>query len=274
MAKSVSATPANAAVGGQPAKPVRSRAAKAAKTAPAVTEPAAGTEPAVQAGGGRAARSAAGTAARGAPGKPAATKAAPAKPAQPRRTPAKTTGRAAATKAGAAAGAAVKPAAGSDTVHDRGTSAPAEIPLAAKKTTARKASAVTKTSSPPVPAGTDWSTGELAEVRAELEAQLAELRAEYDHAIAELNDMQNYSRDGAGDDQADTGTKTFEREQELSIAHNRLDLLTQVEHAIDRISSGTYGICEGCGKPIAKARLQAFPSATLCVECKQREERR
>jgi len=133
---------------------------------------------------------------------------------------------------------------------------------------------VTKTTSPPVPAGTDWSASELAEVRTELQAQLADLRAEYDHAIAELNDMQNFSRDGAGDDQADTGTKTFEREQELSIAHNRLDLMTQVEHAIDRINSGTYGVCEGCGKPIAKARLQAFPSATLCVECKQREERR
>jgi DnaK suppressor protein len=125
-----------------------------------------------------------------------------------------------------------------------------------------------------VPTGTDWSASELAEVRTDLTAQLAELKREYDQAIAELNDMQNLARDSAGDDQADTGTKTFEREQELSIAHNRLDLMTQVERAIERINAGTYGICEGCGKPIAKARLQAFPSATLCVECKQREERR
>jgi len=125
-----------------------------------------------------------------------------------------------------------------------------------------------------VQAGTNWSASELAEVRTDLTAQLAELRQEYDQAIAELNDVQNLARDSAGDDQADTGTKTFEREQELSIAHNRLDLMTQVERAIERINAGTYGICEGCGKPIAKARLQAFPSATLCVECKQREERR
>jgi RNA polymerase-binding transcription factor len=145
---------------------------------------------------------------------------------------------------------------------------------ASNRNTARKASAVTKTTSPPVPAGTDWSASELAEVRDDLNAQLAELKTEYDEAIAELNDMQNLARDSAGDDQADTGTKTFEREQELSIAHNRLDLMTQVERAIERINAGTYGICEGCGKSIAKARLQAFPSATLCVECKQREERR
>jgi RNA polymerase-binding protein DksA len=155
------------------------------------------------------------------------------------------------------------------------TAQPAETQPAPTKTSARKATAVTKTTAnPQVPAGTAWSASELAEIRTDLEHQLADLRAEYDEAIAELNDMQQFARDGAGDDQADTGTKTFEREQELSIVHNRLDLLTQVERAIERISAGTYGVCEGCGRQIAKARLQAFPSATLCVECKQREERR
>ncbi|MBI3685743.1 MAG: TraR/DksA C4-type zinc finger protein [Actinobacteria bacterium] len=133
---------------------------------------------------------------------------------------------------------------------------------------------MTKTTNTQAQAATGWSVTELAEVRSELQAQLVELRAEYERTMADLNDVQHFVRDGAGDDQADTGTKTLEREQELSIAHNRLDLLTQIERAIERIDGGTYGICEGCGKAIAKARLQAFPSATLCVECKQREERR
>ena len=66
----------------------------------------------------------------------------------------------------------------------------------------------------------------------------------------------------------------FEREQELSIAANRLDLLTQIKRAVERIDAGTYGYCESCGKPIPKARLKAFPMATLDVACKQREERR
>lgn len=127
---------------------------------------------------------------------------------------------------------------------------------------------------PPVPEGTDWSPAELAEVRADLESQLSALRDEYDRALADLSNLQQTANDGAGDDQADAGTKTFEREQEMSIAQNRLDLLTQMERAIDRIDAGTYGRCESCGRPIAKARLQAFPGATLCVECKQREERR
>ena len=60
----------------------------------------------------------------------------------------------------------------------------------------------------------------------------------------------------------------------MSLAANSRDLLSQVERAHGRLDNGTYGICENCGNPIGKARLQAFPRATLCVSCKQREERR
>ena len=70
--------------------------------------------------------------------------------------------------------------------------------------------------------------------------------------------------DGAGDDQADAGAKTFEREQEISLANNSREMLDQSEHALERIDDGTYGICESCGNPIGKLRLQAFPRATLC----------
>ena len=78
----------------------------------------------------------------------------------------------------------------------------------------------------------------------------------------------------AGDDQADVGAKTYEREHELALTHNARELLAQTEHALARIDEGTYGTCESCGEPIGKARLQAFPRAVLCVSCKQREERR
>ena len=89
-----------------------------------------------------------------------------------------------------------------------------------------------------------------------------------------LRDLLDGNSDGDGDDSADAGTKAFEREQELSIANNRRDLLVQMERAMERLDKGTYGHCESCVQPIMKARLQAFPSATLCVKCKQREERR
>jgi RNA polymerase-binding protein DksA len=126
---------------------------------------------------------------------------------------------------------------------------------------------------PPLSPG-DWTVEELAEIRTDLLQEIAERRADYDRALAEITRLQQSGGDGAGDDQADAGSKTFEREQELSIANNRRDLLLQMERAMERLDAGTYGRCESCSQPIPKARLQAFPSATLCVRCKQREERR
>jgi RNA polymerase-binding protein DksA len=125
-----------------------------------------------------------------------------------------------------------------------------------------------------VPRGTEWTKSELAAVRTQLVDELNEMRAAYDLSLRDLDNLQRAGTDGAGDDQADAGSKTFEREQEQSIAANRLDLMAQIERAIERIDNGTYGFCERCGKPIPKARLKAFPAATLDVACKQREERR
>ena len=120
----------------------------------------------------------------------------------------------------------------------------------------------------------DWSAAELAEVRTELESQATALRSEIERAeVASEKLKRDQSTEGSGDE-ADAGSKTFEREQEMAVANNRRDLMTQVERALERLDKGTYGHCESCGLPIPKPRLQAFPSATLCVKCKQREERR
>jgi DnaK suppressor protein len=82
------------------------------------------------------------------------------------------------------------------------------------------------------------------------------------------------SGEGAGDDQADAGTKTFEREQEISILSNKKDMLDQIFHALERLDQGTYGSCEDCGRPIGKHRLmEANPRATLCMSCREREDR-
>jgi RNA polymerase-binding transcription factor DksA len=111
-------------------------------------------------------------------------------------------------------------------------------------------------------------------VRAELEAELARLVSVHDASLAALERLSQDSSIGAGDDQADAGAATFGREQELSIVANRADLIDQMRRAVARIDAGAYGLCESCGEQIPKARLQAFPAATLDVACKQREERR
>lgn len=119
------------------------------------------------------------------------------------------------------------------------------------------------------------SVNGFAAIRTSLERRQVELRDEYERATADLNDLQrDRLGDSAGDDQADVGTKTFEREQEISLTQGIFERLNQVEHALARLDAGTYGRCERCGNPIPKARLEAFPSVTLCVSCKQREERR
>jgi len=127
----------------------------------------------------------------------------------------------------------------------------------------------------PVRPGEDpWTAEDLDEVTETLTAEVEGLRAEIAQAEAGIADRLRDSIGDAGDDQADLGAKTFEREHELALTHNSRELLRQNEQALARIAEGTYGTCDSCGEPIGKARLQAFPRATLCVTCKQREERR
>ncbi|EFE73845.1 DNA-binding protein [Streptomyces filamentosus NRRL 11379] len=119
-----------------------------------------------------------------------------------------------------------------------------------------------------------WTPEEVTEARTLLTSEILRLRSELEASGAALAGLMRDSGDGAGDDEADTGTKNITREHELSLAANAQEMLEQTERALARLEAGTYGLCEICGKPIGKARMQAFPRATLCVEDKQKQERR
>lgn len=119
-----------------------------------------------------------------------------------------------------------------------------------------------------------WTPRELAAVRSELEQEQIRLHNELAEAEHDLVVLMRDSGEGSGDDQADAGAATWEREHELSLANNARSLLEQTHHAIERIDEGGYGVCESCGNAIGKMRLQAFPRATLCLPCKQKQERR
>ena len=119
-----------------------------------------------------------------------------------------------------------------------------------------------------------WNAAELKAIRSELAKELLRLQAVLVAVETEMDALIADAGDGAGDDQADAGTKTFEREHEMSLVINARDMVLQTERALDRIDTKTYGNCEECGSPIGKARLQVFPRATLCMLCKQKEERR
>lgn len=152
---------------------------------------------------------------------------------------------------------------------------------AAKKTAKKavKAAKQTPAAPPAAPEETEAqqlrSETEQAELRAALKERLDELIDEqqrYTDSIA-LAQRERLS-DTAGDDQIDSGSKTVEHEHEVAVAGAISERIRQVSHALERLDGGGYGFCEKCGKAIPAARLAAFPSATLCVSCKQLEERR
>ena len=159
----------------------------------------------------------------------------------------------------------------SSTAAPRGasTTAATSTTKAAAKTPSKRAAARLRVKDDESP----WSEAEIAEVRQILIDEIKEHRAEVEVAERELDEVLRASGDGAGDDQADAGSKTAERAHEISVAANARAGLLQAEHALEQLEAGTYGICENCGNPIGKLRLQARPRATLCMPCQEKHAR-
>ena len=127
----------------------------------------------------------------------------------------------------------------------------------------------------PVREGEDpWTPEELDEIRATLAEDVTRFQSQIETSEAELVGLLRDGTEGAGRDPADVGSANFERDAEMSLANNAREMLDQSKLALRHIELGTFGSCDNCGRPIGKGRLQAFPRATLCVTCKQREERR
>jgi len=118
---------------------------------------------------------------------------------------------------------------------------------------------------------------ELGEFRRLLEDErtrlLEELEAMEEHT-PEVEDQVGMDIGGGYDeDLADVASNTFEREKGLALESSVQQMLAQVEDALGRIEDGTYGICQRCGDPIDIARLRVLPFATLCIRCKELEEK-
>jgi DnaK suppressor protein len=66
---------------------------------------------------------------------------------------------------------------------------------------------------------------------------------------------------------ADSSQVTAERGETEALAKTLLETLAEVEHALSKFGTTTYGQCESCGRPISPARLEAKPAARLCIDC-------
>jgi len=140
--------------------------------------------------------------------------------------------------------------------------------------TERPAAPVDPASLPVRPGEDPWTEEELDEVRQTLAEDIARFSEQLATSNAELHNLLRDGTEGAGRDPADVGSANFERDAEMSLANNAREMLDQSQLALRHIELGVYGACDNCGQPIGKGRLQVFPRATLCVSCKQREERR
>jgi RNA polymerase-binding transcription factor DksA len=69
---------------------------------------------------------------------------------------------------------------------------------------------------------------------------------------------------------ADSGQVTAERGEVEALGRTLLDALREIEDALGKFDTGTYGLCESCGNQIAEARLEAMPAARLCINCASR----
>jgi len=114
------------------------------------------------------------------------------------------------------------------------------------------------------------------ELRARLQADLERLEAD----VAEMESLERDSLSEASgelvyrDHMADQGSATFQRDLEMTFEENERDLLEEVRAALARLEAGTYGTCTRCGAQIPAGRLEAVPTASLCIQCKEAEESR
>jgi DnaK suppressor protein len=134
----------------------------------------------------------------------------------------------------------------------------------------------------PQPAGPPTGAEKVTEKDfKEFERRLLEERAKILKEMGHLETtvLKVNQRDSAGDlsgysfHMADVGTDAMEREKAFLFASSEGRTLMEINEALRRLYRGEYGVCESCGQPIARARLEAMPHARLCVVCKEKEER-
>ena len=110
---------------------------------------------------------------------------------------------------------------------------------------------------------------DLEKVRIYLEGERARL-------FRELNILEDHQSHRIGNYSDNTEHKVGRRiELEHQILSNQRaqQQLMEVDHALKRLYEGSYGLCESCSEPIPSARLEAIPQATLCINCKTKEEK-
>lgn len=102
----------------------------------------------------------------------------------------------------------------------------------------------------------------------EMRAQMTHLLRESSEDVKSVEEAKGYSQH-----QADEGTDDFNRTISLEVSSKELDILRQIERALEKIADGTYGICDITGEEIPLPRLEAIPYATMTVKAQEKFEK-
>ncbi len=107
-----------------------------------------------------------------------------------------------------------------------------------------------------------------ADPRAALQAERARVLDELAGIVVEGPGQMTYGS------QAAAATHVFEQQRDLALRERNEQHLSAIDAALARLDAGTYGRCTACHQPIGAERLEALPSAALCIDCQRLSRRR
>lgn len=167
-------------------------------------------------------------------------------------------------RAAKAVDAADEPVKKAATGAEKGKAKAKAAPESTAKAPAAKAAPAARAPKPPTDKFLQEQLTLLREERATYDEQAKSLKAQADQMAQEMEpgDIQFDDESGEG------GTANIDRERDLALSAQARLAVDEIDHAMMKISHGTYGHCESCNQPILKARLKALPAARLCVACK------
>lgn len=108
-------------------------------------------------------------------------------------------------------------------------------------------------------------------LRARLESERKRLNEELEQLKSSVRPADERREGSPFGKREEEATESFELERRLTLEKRLRDQKADVEHALQKFEDGTYGLCDNCGKPIAPARMEALPRASLCLDCKARQ---
>jgi DnaK suppressor protein len=118
------------------------------------------------------------------------------------------------------------------------------------------------------------SKQQIAKFEARLQQDRAAALGSVQEEIRQAGDPEETSLEKIPNDTGDRSEMDRETDTNISMAQRHAVELEEIDAALGRIAEGTYGECEECGGAIGTARLEAQPTARLCIECQERLEQR